>query len=238
MKSISTFIRIEWKNKNYILYLAMNIVAFIALAEFIKLGKESPSLYAIDFSIFVFLLFGLFWSISMLESIKNDQSINVIKTYVSYPVTPIEYVLSKTLVYLALNVISSVIGSIFALIIIGNVNFESFMLFISATFYTLFASTSLFLLTSLFSRFGLLSEIVLVFYFFFIFSAMLGLTTDNSIFITIFPYMIFFDKLLSLSLGRIPITNIIEFPVIYILFIFLTFIILKVFKWYPLFDYE
>ncbi len=238
MKSISPFIKIEWKNKNYILYFALNIVGFIAFAEFIKLGKESYSVSAIEFSIFIFLLFGLFWSISMLESIKNDQSSNIIKTYVSYPVTPIEYILSKTLVFLALNVISSVIGSIFALIVIGNVNFESFMLFISATFYTLFASTSLFLFVSMFSRFGLLSEIILVFYYFIIFFSMLGFTADIGILRTIFPYMIFFDKLLSLPAGGISITNLIEFPVIYILFVFLTFIILKILKWYPLFDYE
>ncbi len=238
MKSISPFIKIEWKNKNYILYLAINIIGFIALAELIKLSKEQFSLSAISFSIFIFLLFGLFWSISMLESIKNDQSSNIVKTYVSYPVTPIEYLLSKTMVFLALNVISAVIGSIFALLIIGYVNFESLTLFISATFYTLFASTSLFLFVSLFSRFGLLSEIILVFYYFLIFFTMFGFIAYNSILKTIFPYMTFYDKLLSIPSGGVTITNIIEFPIIYISFILLTFIILKILKWYPLFDYE
>ncbi len=238
MKSINPFLKIEWKNRNYILYIAVNIVGLIALAELVKLGKESYSTSAIIFSISTFVFFGLFWSIAMLENLKNDQSSNLIKTFVSYPVTPVEYILSKIVIFLVSNVISSVIGSLIAFVIIGNLNLVSLELFISTTFYAILASTALFLIVSLFSKFGLVSEIILVFYYFVIFFMMLSISVQVSLLFTVFPYMIFFSKILSLPVSGISIANLVEFPVIYIVLILLAFIILKILKWYPLFEYD
>ncbi len=239
MKSINPFLKIEWKNRNYILYIAVNIVGLIALAELVKLGKVSYSTSAILFSISTFVFFGLFWSIAMLENLKNDQTSNLIKTFVSYPVTSVEYILSKIVIFLVSNVISSVIGSLIAFVIIGNLNLVSLELFISDTFYAILASTALFLIVSLISKFGLVSEIILVFYYFVIFFMLFSMiSVQVSLILTIFPYMIFFSKILSLPVSGISIANLVEFPVIYIILILLAFIILKILKWYPLFKYD
>ncbi len=238
MRYMKPLLKIEWKSRNYYLHTAISIGIFLALVGAIKFDKESFAPGAISFSIFSFFLLGLIWTITMLEDLRNNQDSRLIKTYVSYPITSVNFIASKQVLFFVSDIISSLVGSITAYATIGNFNVRSLELFVLATFFAVLASHALFLLASLVSRYGLLAEIVVVFYYFIIFFIAFSIISQNSVLFSLFPYMIFFQNILSLHASNISLSGLTEFPALYSGMIILGFLFLKIFKWWPLFDYD
>ncbi|MHB8360042.1 MAG: hypothetical protein ACYDCP_11195 [Thermoplasmataceae archaeon] len=238
MRSMRPFLEIEWKNRNFLLHIVLSTSIFLALIGVIKLAKEPFVTEAISFSILSFVLLGLIWTITMIEDLKNDQESNLVKTFVSYPVTPVRYIASKQSLFLVSDLVSSSVGSLSAYAIIGNLKTASLELFILATFFAIFASRALFLVTSLISRLGFLAEIILVFYYFVILFLAFSITSQVNWLFTIFPYMHLFGSKLSLNTTTVPYTVLALFPMLYLGLILLTFLVLRIFKWSPLFDYD
>lgn len=238
MRYIRPFLKIEWKNRNFPLRIVLNIIVFIFIIEAINLEKESFVTSAISFSIFSFVLFGLIWTITMIEDLKNDQDSNIIKTFVSYPTTPARYIGAKQLLFLASDLISAIAGSFIAYAIIGNLMLGSLELFLLAISFAILASRALFFLALIMSRISILSETILIFYYFIIFSFTLLITFKPSWLFTMFPYMYPFKKMLLLSTSNVLYTNLLVFPIFYVILIILSFLVLRIFKWRVLFNYD
>ncbi len=231
-------LEIEWKNRNFLLHIALSISVFLALIGVIKLENESFVTSAISFSILSFVLFGLIWTITMVEDLKNSQDSKLIKTFVSYPVTPVKYIASKQFLFFISDLASASAGSFAAYATIGNLKAGSLELFILATFFAILASRALFLTASLISRLGFLAEIVLVFYYFVILFLAFSITSQISWLFTLFPYMNLFGGMLSFHVSRVSLTDLSVFPALYFGLILLGFLALRGFKWRPLFDYD
>ncbi|MGC8496392.1 MAG: hypothetical protein ACP5NL_00095 [Thermoplasmata archaeon] len=238
MKSIKPLLKIEWKNHNFYLYLSINITIFLVLIMIIKMENNSLVTDCIQFSLITFIIFGLFWATSMLENLKNYKESGILKTYVSYPINTVQFVVSKQIPYLMCDLISLIVGSFAAFIIIGDLKFLSLELFLIATLFTLLSSRALFFLGSMMLRLGFLPEIIVIFYYvivFFINYAQIGI---NTIFFTQFPYFYLFATFFSLNYTDVDILNLIAMPIIYLILIFLAMVSFKITNWKLLFNYK
>ncbi len=239
MMSMKPFLEIEWRSRSFLLHIAISIIVFLALIGAIKQENAPLATSALSFSISSFVLLGIIWTLIEIEDLKNDQDSMLIKTFVSYPVTSLDYILSKQLPFLLSDLLSSFVGSLAAYAIIGNMRIESLELFVLATFFAVFASRALFFATTLISRIGFLPEVIVVFYYFSILSLTLALFgSEVKLILTLFPYLVFFENILSLHAIAGSSTSLVAIPAFYLSLILLAFLVLKIFNWRPLFKYD
>jgi len=138
MSYIKPLISLEVKNRNLIVYAISFYIIYIAISFIITSGKQAVHVKLIKESIISYVFMGLTMSIAFIENIKNDQNINLIKTYITYPFSALQYIISKLYIYIILDTIILMVGTITFILISGYVNIVIFQFFNKRTLYYIF----------------------------------------------------------------------------------------------------
>lgn len=236
MTLLKPLMMIEYKNKNFAGYVISIVMVYAATAFFIGRIHETYSARVLDFIIIIFVLIGLILSLSMTENLKNDEDSNVIKTYISYPITPYAYIAAKSIVYLIFDLVAISAGSLLAVFIIGKINFTAYEIFMLASLFSIFSSFALYMVLTAVSRYGIVSEVVLVFYYFIYLFAPLVLIGAGPLY-AMYPFTYPFSNFLDIH-SSISIEKLITLPLIYLFMIIITSLLFKIFRWKFLFNYK
>lgn len=237
MRSIKTLLVIEAKNRSLLWHSLMIVSVFVVLTAFLSLTQQSYRSKLLSFAMFSFVIFGLIWSISMVEDLKNYQDSNLVKTFVSLPVSAVKFMASKLILFLISDLVSLFVGSFIAFVFIGKLNIISLEIFLTTLLFTLLSSCALYLLVSMISRVGMISEVVIVFFYFIVLSLNLIFVVSPSMLFGFFPFLYPFANTLMIPQAHIALSNILISPIIYILMIVLSLGIFKVGKWSIIYDY-
>ncbi|QRF75788.1 hypothetical protein Thermo_01294 [Thermoplasmatales archaeon] len=170
------------------------ILMAIGLSLYIRFNFALESMKFLSFFFFYFVLSGLYVSISTTESVKNDLSDGVIKTYISYPqLNGYSYFISKLMVKVLFAIPFLIFGLCFAWIVLSYPSsFDTHLLFLSI-FFIIVYNVALGCIVILLSRFGIFSELFSILFFLGIFYIIL--TSVSTIEVSyLFPLLLLGDK--------------------------------------------
>lgn len=235
MSYIKPLISLEVKNRNLIVYAISFYIIYIAISFIITSGKQAVHVKLIKESIISYVFMGLTMSIAFIENIKNDQNINLIKTYITYPFSALQYIISKLYIYIILDMIILIGGTITFILISGYINIAIFQFLLINALYTIFSITAIILISVILSRFNIVSEIFAVFFYLFIFLVAFSSIEISPLF-SLFPFLPYFHSLLHFTTGNYNHNSLLTMPIILIFFILFSLIILKRFKWEVFYD--
>jgi len=237
MRSLKPLLKIEIKNNNFILNLIITVMLYVIFISMLVSAKDKTLTILMIFPTIIFTIIGILWSLEFIESLKNVEDSNLIKTYISYPIKPLQYILSKLIFFYSIDIIGAFIGSILSLIIIGETGAVYIEFFLIGSLFSILASISFSLLASLLSRFSIMSEVIIIIPYFSIFSILFSSLSYQPVFY-LFPYYRFFSKTLEISNSNISFTNLIIAPVLYSVIIILSLITIKFSKWIVFYNFD
>lgn len=235
MSYIKPLTRLELKNKNLIVYTISFYIISIIVSLLITSGNSAVHVKLIKESTISFVFMGLLMSIVFIENIKHDQDMNLIKTYITYPFSAWQYIISKLCIYLILDTAILLGGTITFMLISGYVNIVIFQFLAINALYTIFSIAAITLISILLSRFNIASEIFAVFFYLFIFLFIFVSIEIQPLF-SLYPFLPYFHSLLHFSVGNYNHNNLLIMPAIFIFFILFPLLILKYFKWSVFYD--
>ncbi len=230
MKQLKLLMQMEIKNRNPLIYFFSFVIIYLILAFIISRYIDSNISGIISFSLLLYVIFGLIFSLIMLENLKNDQISGIIKTFSTYPVSSHCFIISKILIFTVIYTSALIIGSIISSIFIFK--FSQFYLYflIIASLFTVLSSIAMFSLSSLFSLFSIISEVLLVLYYFIIFFIAMASININTV-AKFFPFFYIYPKIFGIT--DIPgIMTVISFPLFYIIILIISIIIIKITDWH------
>jgi len=236
MSYIKPLMEIEIKNKNQVLYFISLFAIYILLSALAKFDKVPYYIKFLNLSLVSFVFIGLIMSIAFIESVKNDQDSKLIKTYITYPFSTLNYVFSKLLIFIIMDIIILIFGSITSFFIIGYMNINVLELLLFNSFYIIFSIISIALISVTLSRFNILSEIVTIFYYLIVLVIALSSISIKTV-LKLFPFFYYFQLLLHFKAGY-NISNLIFMPLLFIVFIILALMLFMYFKWKILYNFK
>ncbi|WP_337860378.1 hypothetical protein [Ferroplasma sp.] len=191
----------------------------------------------VDLTIFLFVGLGLIMSITMIETIKGEQSKGLIKTFVSYPISPVNYIGSKFILYLIFDLISVFIGTFIIILVFGNLKASYFWLFILLSLFIILSSRAIFSIAIIALRINVIPEMISILFYFGILIYTFGFILNVKAFVTLFPFFIYYKNILNMPITHISIFDIIVMPILYAIFVIVSFIVIKFVKWELFYKY-